>query len=200
LCVIDTYVFLQSQSHYRYQNTNTECVQNLRNTDQSVYCIREVKKYFSDEGTSTIYQISSERRARIALSLQRRSASWTVGVRFRAGERDFSLLHSIQTGPGPELLRPTQPPIQCLSGVLSPGLKGVKLITQLLLVPRSRIVEVFLHFPYASMAWCLINIQNIPLPYLYLYSYLRCKKPLYAERREPILPRRSGEKKCNTIL
>jgi hypothetical protein len=30
----------------------------------------------------------------------RGATGWTAGVRFQAGERDFSFLHSVQTGPG----------------------------------------------------------------------------------------------------
>jgi hypothetical protein len=43
---------------------------------------------------------------------------WTAGLRFPAGARDFSLLHSVHT-----LLGPTQPPIQWVLGALSPGVK-----------------------------------------------------------------------------
>jgi hypothetical protein len=36
----------------------------------------------------------------IAQSVQRHGTCWTAGVRFLAGARDFSLLHSVQTGSG----------------------------------------------------------------------------------------------------
>jgi hypothetical protein len=35
--------------------------------------------------------------------------------------------------------------------------KGVKLTTDLHLVPRLRMVKLFLHLPNVFMAWCLIN-------------------------------------------
>jgi hypothetical protein len=38
--------------------------------------------------------------ARIAQSVWRRATGWTAGVRFPVGERDFSLLRSVQTGSG----------------------------------------------------------------------------------------------------
>jgi hypothetical protein len=38
--------------------------------------------------------------AGITHSVERRAASWTAGVRFPAGARDFSVLHSIQSGSG----------------------------------------------------------------------------------------------------
>jgi hypothetical protein len=44
---------------------------------------------------------------------------------------------------------PTQPTMQWVSGVLSPG---VKLTTHLHLVRRLRMVELYLHFPCAFMA------------------------------------------------
>jgi hypothetical protein len=47
-------------------------------------------------------------------------------------------------------LGPTQPPIQWLPGVSSPGReigRGVKLTTHFHLVPRSRMLELYLHSP-----------------------------------------------------
>jgi hypothetical protein len=50
-------------------------------------------------------------------------------------------------------LRPTQPPIQWVSGTVSPGIsgKGVKLTTHLHLMPKLRMVELHLHYPYVVM-------------------------------------------------
>jgi hypothetical protein len=41
-----------------------------------------------------------------------------IGIRFPAGARDFSLLHSVQIGSGA-----TQPPIQLILVALTPGVK-----------------------------------------------------------------------------
>jgi hypothetical protein len=53
------------------------------------------------------------------------------------GPRDFSVLHSAQTGPG------THP----ASSPMATGGRGVKLTTHHHLEPRSRIVELYLHSP-----------------------------------------------------
>jgi hypothetical protein len=49
-------------------------------------------------------------------------------------------------------LGPTQPPIQWVTGALSPGVEwqGVKLITHLHLLPRSRMVELYFLSPHTS--------------------------------------------------
>jgi hypothetical protein len=64
------------------------------------------------------------------------------GTRFPAEARDFSLIHTVQTSLGP-----TQPPIQCVTDVLSPGVRWKErdLTTHLHLVPRLRMVELYLH-------------------------------------------------------
>jgi hypothetical protein len=46
------------------------------------------------------------------------ATGWTAGIRFAAVERDFSLLHGVQTGSGA-----TQPPSQWAPGALSSGVK-----------------------------------------------------------------------------
>jgi hypothetical protein len=46
------------------------------------------------------FQFKSFLRAGIAQTVQRRVTGWTAGVQFLGGERDFSLLHSVQTGSG----------------------------------------------------------------------------------------------------
>jgi hypothetical protein len=58
-----------------------------------------------------------------------------IGVRSPAGAKDFSSSLCVHTG-----LRPTQPPVQWVPRVLSPGVKrgrGVMLTTHRYLVPRS---------------------------------------------------------------
>jgi hypothetical protein len=45
--------------------------------------------------------------AGIAQSVQRRATGLTPGVRFQGGERDFSLVHIIQTGSGAQKAYPT---------------------------------------------------------------------------------------------
>jgi hypothetical protein len=63
------------------------------------------------------------------------------------------------------LLRPTKTPIQCLSRALSPG---VKLTTNLQLVPISRIHVYTSSSPYTSMAYFPISYVQ---EHLFLYSY-----------------------------
>jgi hypothetical protein len=73
------------------------------------------------------------------------------GVRFPVGQRIFPL--SSVSRPA---LRPTQPPVQLVPGVLSPGVKrgrGVMLTTHPHLVPRSRMSRSYTSSPpSASMA------------------------------------------------
>jgi hypothetical protein len=56
------------------------------------------------------------------------------------GAREFSLLHAFRSS-----LRPAQPPLQCAPKDPSAGVKRLGLATNLHLVSRSRIVEVYLH-------------------------------------------------------
>jgi hypothetical protein len=67
---------------------------------------------------------------------------WTVGVRFPAEARDFHLLHNVQTGAG---AHPAFSPM--CTGVLFAGEsgRGLKVTTHLHLVPRSRMVELYLN-------------------------------------------------------
>jgi hypothetical protein len=68
-----------------------------------------------------------------------------TGVLFPAGVRDFSLLHSVQTGSS---THPASYPVG--KGTLSLGVKwgtGVKLTTHLHLVLRVRTLELYLHSP-----------------------------------------------------
>jgi hypothetical protein len=68
-----------------------------------------------------------------------------TGVRFPAEARDFSLLHSVQTGYEAD---PTVYPMGTEGSF--PGRsrgRGAKLTTNLHLVPRSRMMELYLHSP-----------------------------------------------------
>jgi hypothetical protein len=52
----------------------------------------------------------------VAESVQCLTTDWAIGVRFPAGPKDFPL-----TSVSRPALRPTQPPVQWVPGVLSPG-------------------------------------------------------------------------------
>jgi hypothetical protein len=88
--------------------------------------------------------------AEIAQSVQQQAKRWMARVRFLAGARDFSLLHSVQTGSG-------GPTIQWVLGGSS---QGMKLTTHLHLVPRSRTVELYFHSPLIKHA---DNFTVLPL-------------------------------------
>jgi hypothetical protein len=69
-----------------------------------------------------------------------------IEVRSPAGAKDFSFSLCVQTGSGP----PPQPPIQWVTGVLSPGVKrgrGVTLTTNSHLMPRSRMSRCYTSSP-----------------------------------------------------
>jgi hypothetical protein len=78
-----------------------------------------------------------------------------IWVRFPAGGGDISVLHSVQIGSGTHsVFYPTG------TGGLFPlalSDRGVKLTTQVHLVPTLRMVELYLNSPTVFMAWCLIN-------------------------------------------
>jgi hypothetical protein len=65
------------------------------------------------------------------------ATGWTAEVRFPTGARDFSLLHRVQISPR----------VQLASYPMGPGgsFPGVKQTTHLHLVPRSRMLKVYLH-------------------------------------------------------
>jgi hypothetical protein len=71
----------------------------------------------------------------IAQLVLRLAKGWMAQVLFWAGQ-DFSPLHSVQTGSGAH-------PASCLMGS-----RGMKLTAHLHLVPKSRMVELYLHSPY----------------------------------------------------
>jgi hypothetical protein len=64
------------------------------------------------------------------------------------GARDFSLIHSVQTGSG---AHPASDPM---------GIGGVKLTTHLHLVPRSSMVELGPHSLMSSWRNCIIKYKN----------------------------------------
>jgi hypothetical protein len=79
------------------------------------------------------------------------------------GEINFSLLHNIQTGSG---AHPTSYPMDTVDcfprGKYG---RGIKLTTELYLVLRLRIVELYLHFLIRIQTWCFINQgHGITLP------------------------------------
>jgi hypothetical protein len=59
--------------------------------------------------------------------------------------KDFSLLHSFKI------------PTKWVPGAPSPWIKGPRRETDLYLMPRTRMVELYLHSSYFFMKWCLIN-------------------------------------------
>jgi hypothetical protein len=78
--------------------------------------------------------------SRVAQSVQFLATGWTTG-RSRFDPRQRQRIFPVASVSRPTL-RPTQPPVQWVLGVLSPGLKrdrGVTLTTHPYLVPRSRI-------------------------------------------------------------
>jgi hypothetical protein len=77
------------------------------------------------------------------------TTGWTAGVRFLPGTREFSFLHSVQTGCG------------AYSSSYTMGTGGVKLTTELHIVPRSKVMELYLHSPCVFMVWSSIKRKDI---------------------------------------
>jgi hypothetical protein len=77
-----------------------------------------------------------------------------AGITETAGTRDFLFATAFRPAPGP-----TQALIQWVPGPLSLVVKrpGHEVNLYLHLVPRSRIVELYLHSPIRLMAQCLIK-------------------------------------------
>jgi hypothetical protein len=68
---------------------------------------------------------------------------WAAGVQFLAAESDYSVLHTVQTGS--EAHTASYP---MGNRIFSPGAKRQgREADRLYLVPRSRIVELYLHSP-----------------------------------------------------
>jgi hypothetical protein len=76
------------------------------------------------------------------------ATDWPARVLFPLGERDFSVLHSVQTGSGTYLMGTGG----CFLGVKQPGSEADR---SLHLVPRTRRVELYFRFP--------VRLQDIPL-------------------------------------
>jgi hypothetical protein len=73
------------------------------------------------------------------------TTGWTIGVRPRQGQRIFLLAPASRPA-----LRPTQPPVEWVPGVLSRGVKrgrGVMLTTHPHLVPRLSMSRSYTSFP-----------------------------------------------------
>jgi hypothetical protein len=87
-----------------------------------------------------------------------------IGVRSSAGAKDFFSPSSVSR----PALRPTQPPVQWVPGVLSPGVKrgrGVTLTTHHYLVPRSRMSRSYISSPPQAPSRRVVGM-------LYFYSRL----------------------------
>jgi hypothetical protein len=78
-----------------------------------------------------------------------------VGVRFPAGATDFSLPYSVQTGSG---ALPASYPMG--TRALSPGIKRPKRDDHSNPVPKLRMVDLYLHSPYAFMVWCSTGARS----------------------------------------
>jgi hypothetical protein len=79
-----------------------------------------------------------------------------VGVRFLAKGKSFFLLHSVQTDSGAHSAFYLMGIGGSFQG--TKAAQGVKLTTYLCLVPRSRMVELYIHFP--------IRLHGVVLNYL----------------------------------
>jgi hypothetical protein len=86
-----------------------------------------------------------------------------IGVRSRRGQRIFPL-----TSVSRPALGPTQPPVQWVPGVLSPGVKARpgRDADHPHLVPRSRMSRSYTPFPPSASMAC----SGIPLPFILLIN------------------------------
>jgi hypothetical protein len=83
--------------------------------------------------------------------LKQLPTDWANGVRFPAGTGSFSLCHLIQTGSG---ARPASCPIGTGASFSGSKVSVVNLTTQLILVPRLRMLRVIHPLPqYVFMEW-----------------------------------------------
>jgi hypothetical protein len=117
--------------------------------------------------------------SRVAQSVQCLARDWTTGLwRFDPSQRrkDFFPLASVSR----PALRPTQPPVQWVLGVLSPRLKrgrGVTLTTHPHLVPRSTLSRSYISSPpkrlrgvqWDSFSFLLINVYYIHLSFFPIF-------------------------------
>jgi hypothetical protein len=87
------------------------------------------------------------------------ATGWTVAIWFPTGTRHSSLLHSVHYGAHPALyLRGTRGSIH--------GGRSVRLTTHFYLVPRSRIVKLYLCFPIRLHGVVLNELSTGTLPYV----------------------------------
>jgi hypothetical protein len=104
------------------------------------------KKFLKlDQGRSVCIFSQFFKRSEIVQSVQRWATRWRAGIWFVVWTRNFSLLHSVQSGSEAHL------DYDPMDGYREPFLGGwggwgVMLTTSLHLVPRSRMVEQYLHF------------------------------------------------------
>jgi hypothetical protein len=91
-----------------------------------------------------------------------RLMGWTIGVRFLAVARSFSLRHRVQTGSG---AHPTSSPVG--TGVLSPGVKRPGREADHSSSSSAKVENVLSSAPpYAFTAWCLVKHRdNRTLPF-----------------------------------
>jgi hypothetical protein len=73
-------------------------------------------QYASEQNFSFNNILLYQAEAGVAQSVQCLITDWTIGVQSLAGTKDFPLISVSRPA-----LRPTQPPIQWIPGVLSPG-------------------------------------------------------------------------------
>jgi hypothetical protein len=106
----------------------------IQNCDKGVHCTLAYR-YKTKQTNSQPVKMSLVSYSLWAGQLQE------IGIRISAGTRDFCFVRNVQ--------RSTQSRIQWVPGAVSPG---IKLTTHFHLVPRSKMVELYLHSPYDFMA------------------------------------------------
>jgi hypothetical protein len=74
----------------------------IHNDDNNSNESKKIKFIFRDLKSYLILYMSLYLGAEIAQLVSRRATGWTAGVRFPVLARNVSLLHSVQTGSGPE--------------------------------------------------------------------------------------------------
>jgi hypothetical protein len=95
----------------------------LHNGEEWLDCAGEYHQQFNQPTYRTNIEVEGTGE-----EYRRRARDWTVGVQFPAGRRDFSLLHSVQTGSGAHPASyPLDVPRALSSGVKRPVRKGDRL-------------------------------------------------------------------------
>jgi hypothetical protein len=90
--------------------------------------------------------------AEVAQSVQCLIADWTTGVRYAAEQIIFPVLSVSRL-----VLRPTEPPVQWVSGILSPGLNGGRGVTLTIhshVVPRKGMISSCTSCPPSACLAC----------------------------------------------